>query len=258
MDTLFADVAEGARTMPEEPEDEPEGMEPEDMEPGNGEEAPPHPLFMHLDEERGDPDLVEAMFDPDELETLKTALDASEMPYALFDAEQAMRSLLPSGEHYRRYAFNAMFVTMLAALYECYEYPLPGSNSYVKRAILSSMVMVRSPNGATMLATQQERKLSGRCSGNLGTLCQLYAMRNNVFIICFAARDEPPLIHTWCNPESAPFHWLFIDALCKSMQGVQPGPQLLDKEKILAQFVTMGQRTNDNESALMSLFNELD
>jgi len=252
MDTLFASVAEGARPMPEEPDGEPE-----DMEPGDGEEAQPHPLFMHLDEERGDPDIVEAMFDPDALETLKAALDASNMPYAVFDAEQTMRSLLPSSEHYRRYAFSAMFLTMLSALYECFEYPLPGSNSYVKHSILSTMVMVRSSNGALMLSTQ-ERKLSGRCSGNLGTLCQLYASHNNVFIICFAALDEPPLIHTWCNPESAPFHWLFIDALCKSMQGVQPGPLLLDKEKILTQFETQGQRTKDNESALISLFNELD
>lgn len=248
METLF----EG-----DEDEDNEAGEDsiPTPMERGNGsDEPPPHPLQLGLDEDRGDPDEVDAMFDGPAIPTLQQLLNTSHMPYLVYDADQpANGTLLLTSEEYRTYSVTVAFIQVMTALVRCWNV-----KGYDQRAVLSAMVMVRSQDSHLPLRGGGAVKRRGQCSHELASLCAQHTRERNAFIICLAMAEEPAVIHTWCNPEKAPFHWLFLDSLCRSIQGVLPGPHLLDKEKILVQFASKGQRTQENESNVMSIFNELD
>lgn len=218
----------------------------------------PHPLELELDPDRDDPALVELMYEAaGEQQTLEQQLEQSGMPFALLDADEPEATLLLSNDRYRSYAVTMTFVQVLRALVKCWG-PL-GLNEYEKDAIKAAMVMVRRRDSHTILSNSSGKsKRRGTCSSALAERCGQHAREHNVFIICLSAAQDEMIIRTWCNADLAPFHWLMLDSLCRSFQGVQAGPHLLDKEKILDQFASKGKKSDENVSAVMSLFNELD
>jgi hypothetical protein len=274
MDSLFASAAgEGAAavTTVEEPDDGGggagaddadalESMEPTPMVRGDvgGNEPAPNPLLMGFDAERDNGDDVALMYAPAPHKALQQALNASLMPNALFDAQHPELTLVLRDNQYHRFSANVAFVTILGSLVHCFHWPAPAHNSYVKDAVTAVLHMLRSKAWSLPLkGPAHANPLRGSCEGDLGQLCYDYVNSGNAFIICYAAEVDP-VIRTWCNPQRAPFHWLFLHALCCSVQGVRADSIELNREGVIAQFEALGQKTPENVAKIMSLFNELD
>lgn len=178
--------------------------------------------------------------------TATALLAASNMLHVILDFDTPGLNVLKANG---RYARSMACMAVVDALIECAQ----SGNRYMKGAVLLALHMARADDAHRMVHTDAHH-LKGDCGPAVADACLRYTMvaQHNCFILC---QSSDGVIRTWCNPERAPFHWLVLDALCRSFQGLREDTPHLNKDAVWTQFAVKAPLAKE---CFDSLFNELE